>query len=261
MLKLLTVVTTCYNKMDTTLNYLSVVPDEIVFDIALDASMNDIYNLCQLESRFNYLLCNNERFWKEKFIRDYGYIPETNKMSWKELYEISMNTLYIYGYISSNVRYAKMSNADHSIVFIDGNAKKFQVNSTNPRMTVKALSVSCGDKHIMYIDLHHNLWGIGENLYGQLGLGDSEKRHLPEIIPGIKAKYVSAGTYHTGVIDMNNYVWMMGGNYSDGRLGVGSNDYTIVIPTRINSYRSSDNILHNEPIKCKQISCGFVSKC
>lgn len=61
--------------MDDALNYLSIVPDEIIFDLALDTPLNDIYNLCQLESRFNSILCNNEGFWRSKFIHDFGFAP------------------------------------------------------------------------------------------------------------------------------------------------------------------------------------------
>lgn len=89
---------------------------------------------------------------------------------------------------------------------------------------IKFSSISVGYGFIVALDLDGNLWGKGDNLYGQLGL----KEHMAEMKFrnfGSENKYcsLSCGYHHTVAIDTQGFIWGTGRN-SDGELGLGHND-------------------------------------
>ena len=59
-------------------------------------------------------------------------------------------------------------------------------------------------------------WGY--NIYGQLGMGDSNNRILPAVISGLSAAAISAGQYHTCALTTGGAVMCWGSN-SNGQLG------------------------------------------
>ena len=63
-------------------------PSETIIEIALRLPVSDISLYCQTSKRFNDMICNNNYFWREKFLYDYGP-PEddVNITSWKYAYE------------------------------------------------------------------------------------------------------------------------------------------------------------------------------
>lgn len=112
---------------------------------------------------------------------------------------------------------------------------------------IKAKQISCGYRHLLIIDMDNNIWSIGYNKYGQLGLGDNRDRSIPTQIPNIKAKQLATGmAHHSMIIDMDDNVWVWGYNLY-GQLGIGHNNdinIPIIIPnlkaTQISiSYRTS----------------------
>lgn len=68
---------------------------------------------------------------------------------------------------------------------------------------IKAKIIYSGYLHTMIIDLDDNVYGFGNNIYNQLGLGDTEDRHCPTLIPGIKAQSVACGVAHSIVANFN----------------------------------------------------------
>jgi alpha-tubulin suppressor-like RCC1 family protein len=85
---------------------------------------------------------------------------------------------------------------------------------------MKALDVSCGRSHTVVIDTRNNIWVMGENGSGQLGLDESVSNvKVSQILFGIKAISVSCYKDYTALIDLNNDLYVMGRN--DGQLGVG----------------------------------------
>jgi alpha-tubulin suppressor-like RCC1 family protein len=109
---------------------------------------------------------------------------------------------------------------------------------------LKAKQVSTGSHHTVVIDLNDNIWVFGQNITGQLGLGDYKNRYTPTQIPKLKAKQVSAGMLHTLLMNLDDNIWAFGNNLS-GQLGI---DNTIkknrYVPITIPS------------IKAKQICAG-----
>jgi alpha-tubulin suppressor-like RCC1 family protein len=52
------------------------------------------------------------------------------------------------------------------------------------KINVKIVSISAGFAHSAAVDSEGNLYTWGNNKYGQLGLGDYEKRSFPTLVPG-----------------------------------------------------------------------------
>lgn len=217
--------------MDENIQYMSLIPNEIVFDLALEASLRDIYNLCQVESRFGDLLCDNENFWRKKFLHDYGFIPIGYGGTWKELYR-NYNNIFIY----LNPRFTSLT-MDKTVT-----KELFLEN-------FKARDISCGDSHIVFIDLQHNVWSFGDNENGQLGLGDFFRRDTPQQIPNFKAKKVVCGHSHTALIDLDDNVYTFGHNIL-GQLGLG-NTIDVNTPTPVNM--PQDTTIQ---FKAKDVGCG-----
>ena len=90
---------------------------------------------------------------------------------------------------------------------------------------VRATVVSAGTAHTMIITQDGDVWGTGQNLYGQLGAGQSktgdsraDKEHFQKIQAGVSAMDVSAGGYHTLLMKHGGTVWAAGRN-NHGQLG------------------------------------------
>ena len=66
------------------------IPDEIISYMALYLSLKDIINFCRINRKFNNMVCNDNFFWSQKFIVDFGPVtfrPTFNRPKvWKELY-------------------------------------------------------------------------------------------------------------------------------------------------------------------------------
>ena len=48
------------------MDYFELIPNDQIIKIALNLSLNDIYYYCQVNKRFNDIICENELFWKQK---------------------------------------------------------------------------------------------------------------------------------------------------------------------------------------------------
>src|SRR5690606_35838270 len=115
------------------------------FELFIDFPLGLINSLCRTNVHFNNIICNNEDFWRSKFIRDFKFIPEEYEGSWKELYR-EYNNVYIFG----------------------------NINVPNIMNYIKAQQVSCSYNHIGLIDMDNKVWMFGDNEYGELGLGDNQ---------------------------------------------------------------------------------------
>lgn len=63
-------------------------PNDVIRQMALDLTSEDIFNLCLTNKRFNKVICDDENFWRNKLKRDF---PQDRKRleneSWKQFYE------------------------------------------------------------------------------------------------------------------------------------------------------------------------------
>jgi len=76
--------------------------------------------------------------------------------------------------------------------------------------------------HSLAIDVDGNLWAWGNNLYGQLGIGNTTQQTRPvQVSPGRKFKAISTGAFSSLAIDENNTLWVWGRN-NERQLGTGN---------------------------------------
>jgi alpha-tubulin suppressor-like RCC1 family protein len=87
-----------------------------------------------------------------------------------------------------------------------------------------------------------NIWVFGNNINGQLELGDCKERKFPIKIPSIKCKQISAEKTHTIVTYFNDNISAFGFN-KYGQLGLGDT-----------KNRNNPTLISN--IKAKDISAG-----
>ena len=72
-------------------------PSEHIVDIALSLPLYSITKFSQTSKKFNGLICDNEEFWRRRFLKDYNYDLLNSKESWKELYNNSKN-IWLFGF-------------------------------------------------------------------------------------------------------------------------------------------------------------------
>ena len=79
----------------------------------------------------------------------------------------------------------------------------FSSNYINPRLMkykVNIKKISCGHQHTILLSEMGNLYGLGSNKYGQIGLGKMKKRTKPAMLSLCKKEKIwkiAAGGYHT----------------------------------------------------------------
>ena len=84
----------------------------------------------------------------------------------------------------------------------------------SPQKTMEnVLDVSCGGWHTLCITKDNNLWGWGENGYGQLGVGDIRDRNAPTFIMD-KVVSIFANEYQSFAIREDHTLWGWGFNQS-----------------------------------------------
>jgi alpha-tubulin suppressor-like RCC1 family protein len=103
----------------------------------------------------------------------------------------------------------------------EGDINGFQIQSVSPVSTLPVTQVSGGLSHSLFIESDGSLWVMGDNTYGQLGLGSTITNvNLPQPLnSGVRT--VAAGGYHSLFVKSGNSLWAMGGNF-DGQLGDGT---------------------------------------
>ncbi|MGA2683706.1 MAG: hypothetical protein ABSF51_01510 [Verrucomicrobiota bacterium] len=100
----------------------------------------------------------------------------------------------------------------------EGDINGVQIQSVPPIPLLPVTQVSGGLSHSLFIDSAGNLWVMGDNTYGQLGLGSAiTNENVPQALNnGVRT--VAAGGDHSLFIKSGNSLWAMGGNF-DGQLG------------------------------------------
>ena len=85
------------------------------------------------------------------------------------------------------------------------------------RFSTTISAVTAGHGHSLYIKSDGSLWGMGDNTFGQLGLGSVPGTNIQVLIAsGVTA--VAAGAYHSLFIKSDGSLWGMGENFN-GQLG------------------------------------------
>jgi alpha-tubulin suppressor-like RCC1 family protein len=220
--------------MDNDISYFSYLSDDAILQIALQLNIADLSYYCLYNSRFNNVVCNNNWFWKEKFLLDFGPSEYDFVDDWKSLYK-NYGSVYAFGFHASG---------QLGLGEIPGTITPTPTKI--PRFNFK--TVSAGMSHTVAIDFNNDVWTFGNNRNCQLGLNDLEERFIPTKIPfdtfgltDLKFKDISAGSSHTVALDFDNNVWTFGINIS-GQLGSGDTENRI-IPTKIPNLKAQSVVV------------------
>lgn len=112
-------------------------------------------------------------------------------------------------------------------IFIEQNLSFKNLNVPN-----EIISICCGDKHLLCIDINGKVWGYGRNISGELGLGhtyDQTELTLIESLENIV--FVSSRGHFSLFLDADGFVWATGVN-TYGQLGLG-NRKSISTPEKV----------------------------
>jgi alpha-tubulin suppressor-like RCC1 family protein len=95
---------------------------------------------------------------------------------------------------------------------------------TNHSVFAGGTAVYAGYLHSMYVYvqpvLNYSLWGMGDNLDGDMGDGSNDTRYSPTQIPGSGVTAAAAGGGFTLIVESGGSLWATGANI-DGQLGTG----------------------------------------
>ena len=82
--------------------------------------------------------------------------------------------------------------------------------------------ISSGEYHVLALKGDGTVWAWGNNVSGQLGVGDTTRRETPvQVTGGLSGvTAISAGYQHSMALKSDGTVWVWGWN-KEGRLGVG----------------------------------------
>jgi alpha-tubulin suppressor-like RCC1 family protein len=104
-------------------------------------------------------------------------------------------------------------------------ATSFSTNRPFKIVAGNVTAISAGEFHSVYITASSNLYGMGDNVYGEMGDGTTAPYvYSPELID-TSVVAVSAGEYHTLYIKSGGSLWSMGYN-QEGALGDGNYNNT-----------------------------------
>ena len=113
-----------------------------------------------------------------------------------------------------------------------------------PNQPPNIIQFSSGYYHSLFLDIEGNVFSVGRNESGQLGLGHKRNKSVLKKIPKIpKIQTISCVGRSSFLLDVDGNVWSFGKNYG-GQLGHG-NTKNLKFPTKISSIND-----------IKQISCG-----
>ena len=159
--------------------------------------------------------------------------------------------------------------------FAKGIAYFWRSTNLEPRIRSVALSagiskVALGNSHTLLLTFDSQLLSVGDNSFGQLGLGDLKSRREPTVVHYFREKRVleiCCGGQHSGVICASNEIFFWGDS-SSGQCGIG--DIKLVTqPSRVQferfnardtreinpSPQQDKDEKKNEPVII-QIACG-----
>ena len=101
----------------------------------------------------------------------------------------------------------------------------------------------CGYGQSLFLDSDGNVFSVGENYFGELGLGHDTNQNVLNKIPNISPiKIISCVNFSCYLIDFEGNIWSFGNN-TYGQLGHG-NTTNINVPKVINTLKDIQQISH-----------------
>lgn len=173
-------------------------PPELLFEIFLQLDLSSIGRVGQVCRLFHYIL-ESDSFWRQQLMKKYGSIPIIKDSSWKEIYQTG-GTLWSVLFTLQKVNEIQTP-YDH--VFIWKKGRFFWKDRP-----IRDLVTSYYQAGL--IDQENRVWVWGQNIYGQLGLGDFETRTTPTQVPDLRAKQIAIGPHYSLLLDVEGQTWMAG---------------------------------------------------
>ena len=110
-----------------------------------------------------------------------------------------------------------------------------------PNLPPNIMQFVCGPHHSLFLDLEGNVYSVGLNQYGQLGLSNklnqNELKQIPNIPP---IKTISITGYSSYLLDFEGNVWSFGYN-NCGQLGH-VEIFNLLTPTKIKALKNIQQI-------------------
>ena len=115
-----------------------------------------------------------------------------------------------------------------------------------PNLPSNIVQFVCGSHHNLFLDSDGNVFSVGLNSYGSLGLGHFSKQNVLNKIPNIPPiQTISCANASCFLLDREGNLWVFGANYH-GQLGLGIG---------YNNHINSPKVI-NTLKDIQQISCG-----
>lgn len=204
-------------------------PTELIYIVTYNLNYVDTMILCQSSKLFKWL-CKSPIFWKNKLDK---FIPGISSnlinksvTDLKNLYQFWENGGFVQT-INNNFLFLKKTavqiSASYYRTAIVTNNGQCQVINTYPNKVgnlissqtlplEKIIQVSCGLEHLACLTIDGEVYTLGSNSRGQLGI-NQEIALLPRKIPQLtNIIQVSCGNYHTAALTASGDVFTWGSN-------------------------------------------------
>ena len=121
-----------------------------------------------------------------------------------------------------------------------------------PNETENIVHFVCGD-HNLFLDSDRNVYSVGDNYYGSLGLGHNTEQNVLSKIPNIPPiKTISCVGASCYLIDFEGNIWSFGYN-NHGQLGHSHN-------SNINTPEIIKTLNYIQQISCGSLGYHFIAK-
>lgn len=201
---------------------------DVLYRSLYPLSYQDVKNTCLSDPELDKNVCQEDKFWLNKIKYEFDEFLDPLPLEVEKAY-INYRTLWSMGL----------------------NIEQFETDvksvATPTNLNVeKVRKVSCGRKHMIYMDVNYQLWGYGTNYYGQLGSFDGvgELNYLlwkRKIKTDFLVIDFVCFQDNTILLDDNGSVWSLG-EFNNEVLNVLS-----FVPALISI-----------PTKVKRIACGYL---
>ena len=111
----------------------------------------------------------------------------------------------------------------------------FQITPTLiPNLPLNIIEFVCGNSHSLFLDSDGNVFSVGSNYRGQLGLANNTNQNTLHQIPDLPSiQSISCVGFSSYLIDFGGNLWSFGDN-ENGQLGHGNGDsFATNLPTKI----------------------------
>ena len=160
--------------MDSSLNYLELLPDEMLLKLLIETDdLKTLSKWCQTSKRVNQI-CQDKGLWKQKYLKDYGETTLTEGETWQEKYKQKVSSNINspisvgwdhYGIVDQNRKLYMIGNNDHHQFGI-GNTNKYDIPMLVrfPYNSQKVISLSVGARitGAVTMDGRAYIWGGNE---------------------------------------------------------------------------------------------------